>query len=176
MGDVTVSTGPAELIRLFMEVHHQREWEMEALMRMMRDQMELMAWMVVQLRERVPQLPTIHLTRTSFGRQNNCYRWHRSLSLRWWKPTTLTRPMHWVNWIALWLTGKVQQAYVALPMEAIGECDALKVAILQRYSINEEAYWHHLRTYTWKRDESYPELAIWLLDLLAKWMKECKTV
>ena len=52
----------------------------------------------------------------------------------------------------------------------------MKAAILRCYDINEEMYRQKFRTTRMKDREAYVELAIWLQDLLRKWMAECDTM
>ena len=48
---------------------------------------------------------------------------------------------HWVVRLAPQLSGKAQQAYVAMPTTEAGQYDQVKAAILRRYDINAETYW-----------------------------------
>ena len=71
----------------------------------------------------------------------------------------------WAYKLAPNLTGK---AHAAMPTEEAGNYEALKVAILRRYDINQETY----RQTSRKDSETYRDLAVRLMDLLKKWMKD----
>ena len=46
----------------------------------------------------------------------------------------------WPQYLAPQLTGRAQLAFAALPVDDSGNYDTIKLAILQRYDITEEAY------------------------------------
>ena len=82
------------------------------------------------------------------------------------------RRERWAYKLAPNLTGKAQQAYAAMPTEEAGNYEALKVAILRRYDINQETYRQRFRQTSRKDSETYRDLAVRLMDLLKKWMKD----
>ena len=83
---------------------------------------------------------------------------------------------NWSQYLAPQLTGKAQLAFAALPTEDSGKYEAIKTAILARYDINEEAYRRRFRTEVRKDGETNRELAVRLMDMQRKWLKDCKTV
>ena len=82
----------------------------------------------------------------------------------------------WSYYLAPQLTGKAQLAFAALPSLDSGKYDAIKSTILARYDINEEAYRRRFRNSQRKEGESNRELAVRLMDLQVKWLKDHKTV
>ena len=80
----------------------------------------------------------------------------------------------WAFLLAPKLTGRAQQAYMAIDTEEAGDYMAIKRAILKRYDVNEESYRRRLRARTRKPDESYVNLATDIMDLGRKWLSECK--
>ena len=81
-------------------------------------------------------------------------------------------PERWAYKLAPKSTGRAQQAYAAMPAEEAGDYEALKIAILRRYDICEETYRQRFRGAERKEDETYRELAVRVMDLLTKWMKD----
>lgn len=51
----------------------------------------------------------------------------------------------WAFKLAPQLLGKAQQAYAAMPTEAVGEYEEVKAAILRCYDTNEETYRQRFR-------------------------------
>ena len=82
----------------------------------------------------------------------------------------------WSQYLAPQLTGRAQLAFAALPVDDSGDYDAIKLAILQRYDITEEAYRRRFRQATRGSGETNRELAVRLMDLLGKWLKECTSL
>lgn len=82
----------------------------------------------------------------------------------------------WSQYLAPQLTGRAQLAFAALPLDDSGDYDAIKLAILQRYDITEEAYRRRFRQATRGSGETNRELAVRLMDLLGKWLKECTSL
>ena len=82
----------------------------------------------------------------------------------------------WSHYLAPQLSGRAQLAFAALPTADSSNYEAIKTAILARYDINEEAYRRRFRSMTRKDGETNRELAVRLMDLQKKWLKECKTV
>ena len=64
------------------------------------------------------------------------------------------RRERWSYQLAPQLTGKVQQAYAALPPDEAKNYDAIKTAILRQFNINEETYRQRFRTLKPKDEES----------------------
>ena len=83
---------------------------------------------------------------------------------------------NWAHYLAPQLTGRAQLAFAALPSADASNYDALKAAILTRYDINEEAYRRRFRSASRGRGETNRELAIRMMDLQAKWLRNCKTI
>ena len=81
----------------------------------------------------------------------------------------------WAYLLAPQLTGKAQQAFAAIPATSSGDYSSVKEAILRRYDINEETYRRRFRAAVCAEEESYQELAVRLIDLLTKWMKDYKS-
>ena len=72
---------------------------------------------------------------------------------------------------------KAQQAYAALPTtDQALNYDAVKAAILRRYSITEETYRQWFHASTKGAEETHRVLAIRLGDLADKWLKGVTTV
>ena len=82
----------------------------------------------------------------------------------------------WPQYLAPQLTGRAQLAFAALPVDDSGNYDAIKLAILQRYDITEEAYRRRFRNAVRGSGETNRELAVRLMDLLGKWLKECNSL
>ena len=82
----------------------------------------------------------------------------------------------WPQYLAPQLTGQAQLAFAALPVDDSGNYDAIKLAVLQRYDITEEAYRRRFRNAVRGSEETNRELAVRLMDLLGKWLKECNSV
>ena len=78
----------------------------------------------------------------------------------------------WSFKLAPQLTGKAQQAYAALSPDDAKSYEAVKIAILRRYNINEETYRQRFRKLKPKEDESPQELMTRLHDLATRWTKE----
>ena len=82
---------------------------------------------------------------------------------------------NWTQYLAPQLTGRAQLAFAALPSKDLDVYDTLKVAILARYDINEEAYCRRFRTVSRGHGKTNHELAICLMDLQDKWLQACTT-
>ena len=78
----------------------------------------------------------------------------------------------WSFKLAPQLTGKAQQAYAALPHDDAKSYEAVKVAILRRYNINEKTYRKQFRKLRPKEGESPQELMTRLQDLATRWTKD----
>ena len=78
----------------------------------------------------------------------------------------------WSFKLAPQLTGKAQQAYAALPPDDAKSYEAVKIAILRRYNINEEIYRQRFHKLKPKEGESPQELMTRLHDLATRWTKE----
>ena len=82
----------------------------------------------------------------------------------------------WPYHLAPQLTGKAQLAFAAMSSTEAKDYDAIKVAILARYDVNEEAYSRRFHSATKQRDESYQELSVHLLDLQNRWLRSYNTM
>ena len=82
----------------------------------------------------------------------------------------------WPYHLAPQLTGRAQLAFAALSSTEARDYDAIKAAILARYDINEEAYRRRFRSAMKRRDETFRELSIRLVDLRNKWMRSCSSM
>ena len=82
----------------------------------------------------------------------------------------------WSQYLAPQLSGRAQLAFAALTASSAGDYDAIKTAVLARYDINEESYRRRFRSMTRKAGETNREVAVRLMDVQQKWMKECTTV
>ena len=82
----------------------------------------------------------------------------------------------WAFLLAPKLSGRAQQAYMAVDTEDAGDYPVIKKAILQRYDVNEESNRRKFRTRTRKTEESYTNLATDLMDLGRRWLQDCKTL
>ena len=82
----------------------------------------------------------------------------------------------WAHHLAPQLTGKAQLAFSALPSSESADFDAIKKAVLARYDVNEEAYRRRFRALTRSNGETNREVAVKLMDLQQKWLKECKNM
>lgn len=82
----------------------------------------------------------------------------------------------WPHYLAPQLSRRAQLAFVALSITDSSNYDAIKAAILMRYDLNEEAYRNYFRKAARKVGETYREFCVRLMDLLAKWLREYKTV
>ena len=78
----------------------------------------------------------------------------------------------WAYRLAPQLTGRAQQAYVAMSTEEAGNYALVKASILRRYDISEETYRQRFRNAVPNDNETYRELAVRTMDLLQKWMKD----
>lgn len=83
---------------------------------------------------------------------------------------------YWSFKLAPQLIGKAQQAYAAMSADESGRYDNLKVAILTQFGINEESYKQRFRQARRQQDETNKEFGIRLMDLVQKWMLECKDI
>ena len=81
----------------------------------------------------------------------------------------------WAIRLAPQLTGKAQQAYVAMSREDADSYRKVKEAVLRRYNICAETYRHRFRTTRKKEGEAFVELATRLQDLARKWLSECES-
>ena len=81
----------------------------------------------------------------------------------------------WSYQLAPYLTGKVQQAYAALPPDEAKTYATVKEAILRRYDINEETYRQRFRKMRPKEGESPQELITSLKNLATRWARESKS-
>ena len=66
------------------------------------------------------------------------------------------------------LTGKAQQAYIAMKPEEAGKYPEVKAACLRRHDINEETYRQRFRSTRCQKGESYSEVVTRLGDLVKK--------
>ena len=82
----------------------------------------------------------------------------------------------WLHSLAPQLSGRAQLAFAALPTEQSADYSAIKAAILARYDIHEEAYRRRFRTVKREEGESNRELAVRLMDLQGKWLRERTTM
>ena len=82
----------------------------------------------------------------------------------------------WPHYLAPQLTGRAQLAFAALPATESAKYPAIKNAILARYDINEEAYRRRFRTATRGTEQTNRELAVRLMDLQKKWLRDATTV
>ena len=82
----------------------------------------------------------------------------------------------WSQYLAPQLSGRAQLAFAALTASSAGDYDAIKTAVLARCDINEESYRRRFRSMTRKAGETNREVAVRLMDVQQKWMKECTTV
>ena len=80
----------------------------------------------------------------------------------------------WTCLLAPQLTGKAQQAHVAMAADASNDYDQLKIAILRRYNINEETYRQRFRSQKMKTEES-PKVTR-LTDLATRWTRDCTDI
>ena len=85
-------------------------------------------------------------------------------------------PVRWAFKLAPQLTGRVQQAYAALPASEAGDYEQLKKLILRRYDISEETYRQRFQAAKKSEGESYRELVVRLSDLEQKWTRECSSM
>ena len=74
------------------------------------------------------------------------------------------------------ITGKAQLAFATMSSTEAKDYDTIKVAVLTRYDINEEAYQQRFHSAAKQRDETYRDLSIRLNDLQNKWMQNCTSV
>ncbi|KAL5517047.1 hypothetical protein EMCRGX_G002514 [Ephydatia muelleri] len=81
----------------------------------------------------------------------------------------------WSQYLAPQLSGRAQLAFAALTASSAGDYDAIKTAMLARYYINEESYRRRFRSMTRKAGETNREVAVRLMDVQQKWMKEWST-
>ena len=72
----------------------------------------------------------------------------------------------WPHYLAPQLTGRSQLAFAALPSEDSGCYEKIKMAILQRYDINEGAYRRRFRNAVRSEGESNREFSIRMMDWL----------
>ena len=82
----------------------------------------------------------------------------------------------WPHFLAPQLSGRAQLAFATLPTEQSADYSAIKAAILARYDIHEEAYRRRFRTVKREEGESNRELAVRLMDLQGKWLRERTTM
>ena len=82
----------------------------------------------------------------------------------------------WAFLLAPKLSGRAQQAYMAVDTTDAGDYRAIKKAILQRYDVNEESYRRKFHARRRKTEESYTNLATDLMDLGRRWLQDCKTL
>ena len=82
----------------------------------------------------------------------------------------------WTCLLAPQLTGKAQQAYVAMAADTANDYDQLKNAILRRYDINEETYRQQFRSQKMNTGESPKELVTRLTDLATRWTRDCTDI
>ena len=81
----------------------------------------------------------------------------------------------WAAILAPQLTGKARLAYAAMADEQARDYGLVKVAILQRYDINEETYRRRFRSVKPLDNETPLELVIRVRDLAGKWLKDYRT-
>ena len=82
----------------------------------------------------------------------------------------------WTYKLTPHLTGKAQQAYVAMAQADAEDYEKVKAAILRRYDVTAESYRQRFRAAKLKTGETHRELSVRLDDLLSKWLKTCETV
>ena len=168
-GGATTEAAPAtsDLIQLLMEDRRAMQANMEALMRVVERTHATEAEPVrtTASRPKVADLKLSKLTESddieaylaTFERMMEAYE---------------VEERRWAFQLAPQLTGKAQQAYAAMPQSSAGKYADVKAAILRRYDINEETYHQRFRGVARKENETYRELAVRVVDLLTKWMKE----
>ena len=82
----------------------------------------------------------------------------------------------WIYKLTPHLTGKAQQAYVAISQADAEDYDKVKAAILRRYDVTEESYRRRFREAKPKQGETHRELSVRLEDLVSKWLKKYKSI
>ena len=82
----------------------------------------------------------------------------------------------WAAKLAPQLSGRAQQAYVAMSSDDAMVYTKVKKAILGRYDISPETYRQRFRAARKNDSEPYVELATRITDLFRKWTAECDTV
>ena len=78
----------------------------------------------------------------------------------------------WAFLLAPQLTGRGPASLCCNAYSLTGEYQELKAAILRRYDINEETYRQRFWGVARKENKSHQELAVRVMDLLCKWMKD----
>lgn len=79
----------------------------------------------------------------------------------------------WVTLVRRELTGKAQEAYIAMDFSDSGEYDAVKRAVLRAYERVPEAYRLEFRTLRIKSDQTYADLARQQELAFDKWLRAC---
>ena len=82
----------------------------------------------------------------------------------------------WAHHLAPQLTGKAQLAFAALPSMESVDFDAIKKAVLAHYDVNEEVNRRRFSALTGSKSETNREVAVKLMYLQQKWLKECKNM
>ena len=82
---------------------------------------------------------------------------------------------HWSFHLAPNLTGKVKQAYSAIPPDDAKTYNTIKEAILRRYDINEETYRQRFRKLRPTEGEPPQEVITRLKDLATQWGRKSRT-
>jgi hypothetical protein len=77
----------------------------------------------------------------------------------------------WAPRLAALLTGRARDAYSRMHIDSIGDYDAVRRAILERYELNGEYYRDKLRSTYKKYDETYREWSIKLNSFLERWLE-----
>ena len=184
---VAEAPGVAELLKIMIDDRRKREEEiaqererrdreMDARVREMSQQMELMRELVEKNqngREGRENVLTSgeHLRLTKLSDQDDIEAYLTTFE-RMMKAYKVEKAK-WVYLLAPQLTGKAQQAYAAMAGEDAGDYDSLKGAILKRYNVNDESYRMRFRSVAKRQEESYQEMATRTMDLLRKWTRHC---
>jgi hypothetical protein len=177
---VAEAPGVAELLKIMIDDRRKREEEiaqererrdreMDARVREMSQQMELMRELVEKNqngREGRENVLTSgeHLRLTKLSDQDDIEAYLTTFE-RMMKAYKVEKAK-WVYLLAPQLTGKAQQAYAAMAGEDAGDYDSLKGAILKRYNVNDESYRMRFRSVAKRQEESYQEMATRTMDLL----------
>ena len=144
--------GMAELLQMLLEDCRARERENEQQMQVMREHMDSLVRLVEISRRTVepttavttptPSKPDVRPSKLTDSDDIEAY----LLTFERMMLAYGVEKAHWVVRLAPQLSGKAQQAYVAMPTAEAVQYDQVKAAILRRYDINAETYRQRFRS------------------------------
>ena len=158
----------------FVEDRARQTREMERLVGEMREQMDVMVWLMEGNAKSKPPLGEALVKVAKLAETDDIEGY--LLTFEQQMIVDGVDKSRWAFILAPQLTSKAQKAYMALGNDEAGYYECIKQAILKRYDISEESRRRKFRERSKTKEESYSELATSLMDLANRWLEECSVL